>query len=467
MSVELRPYQIDLVDKVRAALKGGARSVLVQSATGSGKTHVIAHMMAGILGAGQNVWLMAHRAELVEQADDVLKARKVRHGVMARGVLPTPGARAQVASVPWLVRRMKDYQGGTPPWAFWDEAHHCPAKSWGAIFDQMLGALHVGFTATPLRLDGRGLGGQFDALVTGPSVKELIALGWLAKYKLFAPRGVTVKGLRTVAGDWVTSQLQALVDRPSITGSAVQQYRWHAAGKRALVFCAGRSHSKHVALSFQTAGIAAQHLDGDTPRAQRAQVLADFRRGKVKVLCNVDLFGEGFDLPALDCVVMLRPTQSLRLYLQQVGRAMRPEAGKEHAIILDHVGNCERFGRPDKDREWSLEGDAGTAGANERVTPDRICPFCGFVQDFGTSRCAECGKDFPLTFRPLSWQPGDLVEVDPEWLDEMQDAELKEANSLERLTILAAKRGLTAQWALRIHMQRCVVHGYSSHGGAR
>lgn len=155
-------------------------------------------------------------------------------------------------------------------------------------------------------------------------------------------------------GDFVRSELSTVVDKPLITGDAIAHYQRHAYGKRAVVFCVSVEHSKHVVSSFNAAGIAAVHVDGETPTEVRDDAIKHFARGNVKIISNVELFGEGFDCPSIEAAILLRPTKSLGLYLQQIGRALRPYPGKENAIILDHSGNCLRHGLPDEEREWSL-----------------------------------------------------------------------------------------------------------------
>jgi superfamily II DNA or RNA helicase len=240
-------------------------------------------------------------------------------------------------------------------------------------------------------------------------VPELTAQGYLSPYKLYAPANVDLSGVHKQMGDYARGELGAVMDKPKITGDAVQHYKKYCNGKRAIVFCVSIEHSKHVVEQFQKEGINAAHVDGETPDEERTASVEQFAKGNIQVLSNVELFGEGYDCPSLECAILLRPTQSLGLYCQQIGRALRPFEGKTSAIILDHVGNCERFGLPDTDRVWSLEGRDKSKGDYE--APVRICPACFGAQRPGPDACIFCGSLFPAKPRTIESVAGNLQEV--------------------------------------------------------
>lgn len=215
-------------------------------------------------------------------------------------------------------------------------------------------------------------------------------------------------------GDYVRSELSTAVDKPRITGDAIAHYKKYAMGKRAIVFAVSIEHSNHIVEQFLKEGIRAEHVDGETPPGIREAAIERFRQGQTQVLSNVELFGEGFDLPAMEAAILLRPTQSLGLYLQQVGRALRPYEGKNHAVILDHVGNCQRFGLPDQEREWSLADREKKESSDAPAV--RICHECFGAQSFGRITCVFCGALFPTKPREVEQVAGELSEVDQEQL---------------------------------------------------
>jgi superfamily II DNA or RNA helicase len=260
----------------------------------------------------------------------------------------------------------------------------------------------------------------------------------------------------TRMGDYVRSEIVEAMNKPKITGSAIHEYKKLCHGKRAVVFCASIAHSQAVVADFNDAGIRAEHVDGETDQAERDRAIERFRRGETLVLSNVELFGEGFDLPAIECAILLRPTQSLGLYLQQVGRALRPFPGKTEAIILDHAGNCERHGLPDQEREWSLEGREITR-RGEKSESIRVCPKCFGAQVSGqSSKCIHCGHQFDVKERVLEQVEGDLKEIDKSKLKSVRRQEQGRAQDLADLIELGRSRGYKRPelWARHVYMGR-------------
>lgn len=443
----LRPYQKDIIDQTRALMFEGVKSILITSPTGSGKTILTAHMMQTAQAQGYGSWFCVHRRELVKQSMKAfMEVGLKRFGIAASGWQEMNREEVQIASVQTIARRFQKFK--RPTLIIWDECHHMAAGSWAKIFKAFPTAFHVGLTATPQRLDGRGLGDFFRKIVKGPSVGWLIENKFLCPYKLFAPPGLSVAGIHSRMGDFVRSELSSVVDKPTITGDAIKEYQRLAPGKRAVVFCVSIEHSKHVVSQFQAAGIPSAHVDGETPSDQRDKTIKDFEDGKILILSNVELFGEGFDLPALEVAILLRPTQSTGLYLQQVGRALRPSPGKETALILDHAGNCERHGLPDEDREWSLDGRAITkrlgTGPNSSV---RICPKCFAAQFQGFKECKICHFVFEIESKEVEHVEGDLVEIDAKTIQKKRKMEQAACRTLEDLIELGKRRGSHPRWA--------------------
>lgn len=405
--MNLRPYQLDLIDKTRALMKEGCKSILIQSPTGSGKTLLTAHMLHTAASKGMRSWFVVHRKELIDQSARAFKLEGLEHGIIAAGYGKSYGRSIQLASIQTLAKRFGQYRA--PSLIVWDECHHIAASSWKKIYEANPNSYHIGLSATPQRLDGKGLVAFFEKMVNGPSVSWLIENGFLSKYRLYAPASVDLSNVHKRMGDYAKDELTTAVDKPKITGSAVEHYKKYAAGKRAIVFAVSVEHSKHIVEEFQKEGFNAEHVDGETPQEERARSVERFREGNTQILSNVELFSEGFDLPSVEVAILLRPTQSLGLYLQQCGRSLRPFDGKQNAILLDHVGNVERFGLPDQDREWSLECRDKSKG--EYQASVRICPFC-FGAFSSSPLCPFCGAIMPLKSREIETVSGDLKEID-------------------------------------------------------
>lgn len=450
----LRPYQIEAIDKMREMMSRGCRSVLYQGATGSGKTLLTAFMLKTCVEKNKKAFFICHRRELVKQSIRAFGQLELPYGVISAGWWEDKKKPIQIASIQSLIRRHHKY--AKPNLIVWDEAHHLGAASWQKLHAQYPGAYHIGLTATPCRLDGKGLGGFFKEMLRGPSVASLIDAGYLSKYRLFAPSSISTQGIHTQMGDFNKSELNIAADRPTITGDAISHYQRLASGKRAVVFCVSIEHSKHVVAQFQAAGIQAEHVDGETPMEVRDNAIRRFCDGTLKVLSNVELFGEGFDVPNIEAAILLRPTQSLGLYLQQIGRALRPAVGKSEAIIMDHAGNCQRHGFPDEGREWSLEGGAhdrmASAGSGVSV---RVCGKCFAAQYAGSSTCRFCGASFEIKPREVDQVPGTLEEVDPEVIRQNRIQKIKEqgsAKDFQALVALGKKRGYKSPYGWARHL---------------
>lgn len=430
-------------------------SVLVQAPTGAGKTALAAYMIGSASSRGRRSWFICHRAELVEQTAITFEKVGIQYGTIAAGFPLYPMSPVQICSIDTLKNRLGRYQ--PPDLIVWDEAHHAAAAGWKKVKEFFPKAKHVGLSATPERLDGKGLNELFTAMVKGPAVHWLIEQGFLAQYRAFAPPGPDMSGVHSRMGDFVRGENEAAMNKPTITGSAIEHYLRHARGKSSVVFCVSIRHSQAVAAEFRAAGIVAVHLDGTMDKGERKRIIAAFRRGEIQVLTNVDLFGEGFDLPTLEVSILLRPTQSLSLYLQQVGRALRPAAGKQHALILDHAGNIARHGLPDQEREWSLDGrkkkKRGDAGGD--YIPLRQCPKC-YATHAPAPKCPECGHVYAVVGREPETVDGELIEVDLEAAKRRRIIENNKAESVGAKIELGKARGYKKPdlWAAHYHIKK-------------
>jgi superfamily II DNA or RNA helicase len=302
---------------------------------------------------GNKVVVVGHRDEIVRQISAALVELGVDHGIIAAGYDETSAP--VIANVATLVRRLDKSE--PPDLLVFDEAQHAVAGMWRKILAHWPNAKVLGVTATPERLDGKGLGDVFDVLVIGPTVSELIEQKFLSPFTTFAPeRSPDLSGIKTRAGDFAVDQLGQAMSQGIVVNGAVDEYARICSGVPTIVFCVDIAHSELVAQRLAARGFRAAHVDGNTPTDERRDLIAALGTGKIQVLCNCGLISEGLDVPSVVAVMLLRPTKSLTLYMQQVGRALRPAEGKDKALILDHSGNTFRFGTVDAPHTWSLEG---------------------------------------------------------------------------------------------------------------
>ena len=432
----LRGYQTSIVSDVAAALTR-FRRVLLQSATGSGKTTIFAIITAAAMLAGLRVLILATRTRLVRQIHERLDDFDVAHGVIAAGM---PGytrwsSPVQVASVDTLYRRSVAANKMPLPLAnlvIFDEAHLALGASRQALLDSYPNAVILGVTATPAKTSGATLRDQFDTLVMGPSVTELIEAKFLCKPRIFAKPVMTTSELKEIrtdskSGDFATGELSAMMSRPKLVGDVVENWLRIANGKRTLVFACDKGHGAELVQRFRQAGIAAEQLTDSDDEATREEAIARLEAGTTTVLVNCFLLSYGIDIPKVDCVVLARPTRSLVLYLQAVGRGMRPAEGKDHMILIDHGRVVESLGLPTYDREWSLD-DAVNVNQQAKLVTDRqsteerpvTCkePQCGrmWVRSEEGSNCPECGWTPTPKRKVVETSDADLAEM-PAQLD--------------------------------------------------
>jgi DNA repair protein RadD len=454
MTIILRDYQERLIAEARQAYADHHNAVLLCLATGGGKTMTAATVVHGAAQKRNVVWWITHRRELSTQASKTFYNLGIPHGLIQSGHISDPGALVQVASIQTIIRRMN--QLPDPSLIVFDETHHIGASQWDALFQAYPRARKLGLTATPWRLDGKGLGHWYSHMVLGPTVADLIGHGSLSPYRLFAPSAPDLSGVGVTGGDFSKNALAQAMNKPKIVGDAIGHYKRLCDGKRAVVFAAGIENSKQVAAQFRDAGISAEHVDGEMRPEDRDSAVARFERGETLILCNDSLFGEGFDVPAIEAVILLRPTKSLSLYLQMVGRALRPFPGKTEAIILDHAGNSHTHGLPDDEREWSLEDRERKKKGEAADVAVRQCKECFFVYR-PAPKCPCCGHVPPVQVRELEVVEGSLEEVkkaDPR----AKFKEQSKANTLEALIEIGRARGYKNPtfWAQKIWSSRSV-----------
>ncbi len=402
--IQLRSYQLDIAQQIFSHWFNGYSSVAVQLPTGSGKTIIFTAVANEFISRTDPVLVIAHRTELITQAAAKLETvTNLTIGIIKAGSKPNPDSLIQVASIQTLVRR-------NPPPAsldIFDEAHHCHSKTYATVFRHYRekGAYILGCTATPARTDGRGLrylySGTpgFEVLIKGSSVRELISQKYLAPFKIYSPSKIIDAAnakIRTTGGDYNQKQLADLVEKTLIIGDAIDTWKKHAYLKRTVLFAVSVKHSKELAQGFRDAGIPAMHLDGKTPPKERKTLLSAFEQGRILVLCQHSIVTEGVDIPGIEAIQLVRPTKSLIVWFQAIGRALRPAPNKENAIIIDHTDTHLNLPWPDDEIPWSLDPISLKSGLWSIG-----CPKCHHVfrpsqseRDRQLATCPNCNVKF-------------------------------------------------------------------------
>ena len=374
--MELRNYQSELVNGIKQSILRGNKRIMVQSPPRSGKTVVMAHIAKGATDKGNTVLFFSHRKEINEQVVNTFK----RNGVDMELVT--------IDSVTKVARNLDRIS--EPSIILIDEAHHVKAKTYLKIIEYYTNSVVLMFTGTPARLDGSGFDDIADDIVLGKSVKWLQENGNIAPFKYYAPSLIDTTNLKKRGGEFTKKSVDDTMKRV-IYGDVIRHYEKLAKGKQAIVYTHSVEASESVSNTFNEHGYSSIAISGKTPPEERERAMRAFRDGELTIMVNCELFTEGIDLPNVDVCIMLRPTQSLSLYLQFAMRALNPREGKT-AIIIDHVGNVNRHGLPNDDREWSLSGvskQKQKAKLGEPTTrtcdecyatfwsAERICPLCG------------------------------------------------------------------------------------------
>lgn len=443
--MQLRPYQLENKQEVISRWDRGVKNILSVLPTGAGKTVTFADIVRGHNGAS---CVIAHRQELVTQISLALARDGVRHRIIGpKKVVKLavkihmeelgksfydPSSRCAVAGVDTLVLRGDDLNGWLASVTLWvmDEAHHVlRSNKWGKAVSMFPNAKGLGVTATPIRADGKGLGrhadGVFDTMIVGPSMRDLINMGFLTDYRVFVPPSdldLSQVTMSATTGDYNPNKLKTAVRKSHIIGDVVAHYLRLAKGKRGITFATDVETATDIAEQFNIAGVPAAIVSAKTSDNGRVAALRRFKNGELLQLVNVDLFGEGFDLPAIEVVSMARPTQSYSLFAQQFGRALRLMEGKLGAIIIDHVGNCLRHGLPDAHREWTLDRrERRSKGQPDDVIPTRGCTNCASLYERIYKACPYCGHvEIPSSRSGPEFVDGDLTELDPATLAAMR-----------------------------------------------
>lgn len=420
MGITLRAYQQDLYDKTSVAFKKGYKRVLVESPCGSGKTILLTKMADIAQKKGKKVWFILPRQEIMDQTIETFKRCGVSLNTIHIGMIITMANHMHELPPPDLI--------------IYDECHISVSNTYNKISKTFPNAYIVGATASPCRTDNRPLGDLYEVIIRGVTVKWLIENNYLAPFDYYSVSLTDLSSAENGEQEFDTIKASDLLMQPAIYGDIIKSWEKLANRAQTVIYCCSVKHSKATAEIFNKVGYKAIHFDGTTPKAERKAIVESFRRGEIQVLCNCDLVSMGFDMPDIGCVVLLRPSVSTSLYIQQSGRALRYKPGKR-AVIIDMVGNYARFQLPDEPYDWSLDKSA---------TPHRGTNDDG---SFTVRQCENCFRCFKTA--PVCPYCGHVYQVKGRELKQMQDVELKKIEAIKR------EEDEKARKAARMEVGRC------------
>jgi DNA repair protein RadD len=387
--LRLREYQERAIANTRAAYADGQRSVALVLPTGAGKTVIAAEMIRLSVARGNKVLFLVHRAELLHQSVSKLEAAGITdlRIIQAGADLGSPIAPVAVASIPTLTRWTE--RQPLAQLVIVDECHHVIAKTWRRLADHYASSLVLGLTATPQRADGRPLGDIFDSLVVGATVRELTDLGHLVPCRVYAPPEV--------------------LESKHIAQSPAQAYQRLGNGDRAVIFCVTVEHARKVADEMESIGVRCGVVHGEMSKQDRKATLDALATGSLRAVASIGVLTEGWDCPTVAVCMLARKPQHAGLYLQMVGRVLRPAPGKTHATLIDLCGSVHDHGPPDMEREYTLDGK-GISKVDK--TAIRQCVTCGGVFKAGPFVCPLCGAALPTRSLALPTAAGvELVDL--------------------------------------------------------
>jgi DNA repair protein RadD len=404
----LRPYQEICIAKLREHLRAGQTRILLVLPCGAGKGTMATYMIEGATSRRKRVLFLVNRRTLVNDLSRRLDRLGLDHGViMGDHWRKRPELPVQVASIDTLHRRERLPEADL---LFLDEAHFSISPVWLKVVNRFIGVPLIGMTATPIRTSGAGLGSMYDVMVQGPTMQDLIGLGHLVPARVFAPTIPDVREVDVTAGEYNQKQLGEVMNQNRITGDIVAHWLKLAAGRPTVVFAVDVKHSQSITERFVAAGRRWKHVDANTPDDERERMWADLVSGELEGVSSVGVVSYGWDVPEVSCAILARPTASLALYIQQVGRVVRSAPGKSESIVLDHAGNTLRHGWVDEDREWTLEGQGVRPKTAAPALAVRMCEACWCAYRSSLPACPECGTVYKGKPRKVAEVDGSLEE---------------------------------------------------------
>ena len=456
----LLPDQVELLDDVYSRFREGHRTVLLQSATGSGKSVMGSSLIKRSIGVGNVIWFVVPRKDLIRQMSETFREFGIKHSFIASGYDYDPVASVFIVSLQSLKSRIDKVM--KPTRIVVDEVHF-GGNSLDMLFDyaEIIGARVLGLSATPNRADGVGLGKWFQTMVKGKSIRWLIDNKRLSEFRAFAPDRPDLSGVGMVGGDYNQKKLASRMSEDKVLiGNCVKHYKEYASGLLGVTFAVGVGHSQMLAEAYRAQGVMAMHMDGNTPEDERRRIARAFAKREITMLCNSDLLTFGYDLASASGIkgvniqVMMdcKPTKSQPLQLQKNGRNMRYD-GDTH-LFFDHGNNFAEHGLPDDEHDWSLEDKVKRKGGGSGgfVEKTRTCPVCHYSQRL-TPVCTNpdgCGFVFPVESRDIDEIDGELKEIQEAQRKKEQRMEVGKARTIEDLHAIARQRGYAKGWVYKI-----------------
>lgn len=414
--MELRPYQAAAIRAMREALGRGKRRIILYSPTGSGKTEMGMQIVRGAITKGKTVLFACNRINLVTQTSRRFRKSNIEHGVIQGQNTHKAWEKVLVCSIQTLAKR--GFPEGVDLLLI-DEAHGAVAEAYRNLIASAKCPV-IGLTATPF---SKGLGkvhpevggALFEEIVPAATINELIALGFLVDLDIYAPSTPNLKGVKITAGDYNEKQLGDRVNTKELVGDIVQTWLKLGAGQRTVCFATNIAHSQEIVAQFTAAGVRAAHIDCFTDDHERQRILTDLEDGHLEVVSNVSVLAEGWDCPAVSCMILARPTKSLTRYIQMAGRVLRPHPGKTKGLMLDHSGSCATLGFPTDDLPLVLDdgNSPKPSAAEEEVRMEsmpRACPACKFMMPKGAYKCPACGHEHKRESKVVQ-TAGELVKL--------------------------------------------------------
>lgn len=461
--INLEPDQVESINKVEAAMRSGKRSILLQGATGSGKSYIGSEIIRRAVLKDKTVWFLVPRRELIRQMHKTFEDFGIEHGYIASGYPMNPFVNTHICSVDSLRSRLLKVRA--PNLAFIDETHF-GSDSLDAIIKWLKanGTWIIGLSATPWKLSGKGLGCWYDELIIGPSIKWLIENKRLSQYRAFAPNTPDLSNIGIVSGDYSKGQLAERMEQDRVLiGNSVKHYKDHAMWTLGITFGVSRKHSEMLAESYRDAGIPAMHMDGDTPEDKRIAIARACAKREILQICNCDLLTFGYDIASASgyngtCIQTMtdcQPTLSTSKQKQKNGRFMRYD-GTIHTLF-DHAGNIgteenPKHGMPCDEVEWTLEDRVKKrGGGGEKTLPVRECPKCHFC--FHPAKiCPNCKYEFPIEYREIKEVDGELEELRITAVKKEARQEQGKAGTFEHLVEIGRRRGYKSPefWAKQV-----------------
>jgi DNA repair protein RadD len=392
---ELRPYQIRALSEIRKAMTDGHHSIMIQSPTGSGKGVMLADIINRCHMNSKTVLFLVHRQEILFQVSDYLTRYGIEHGIIKASIKHEDHHPVQIASFQTIHRRLKSPYINQADVVIIDEAHHATAATYLEVIERFRKKIVLGFSATPSRQNGLGLGNLFDKLIQVATIQELTDQGFLAPVRYFAPVRPDLSKVKMQNGDYSIAELEPEMMKGSIVGDLVENWLKCGEGRKTMVFATGVKHSIAICNQFRSVGILAEHVDGKTLKEEREAIVDRFKSGLIQIIVNCQVFTEGVDVPDIGCVVLARPTKSLPMYLQMVGRGMRTIPGKTDCILIDHAGAVYEHGFVHEVTEWELSTTDKTTNKKQEERKRKesepiTCPMCSAVYT-GRLKCPQCG----------------------------------------------------------------------------